>query len=425
MKNIRMTGSLIAGILLLMLLCLAPDPASAQSNNNNGSRPALTVRRDRQSTSSKSRKKTATPAAEKKAADTKAATPAAAKTTPQIPARTNASAAAKTNSTAAARPSFTPRARAAAAKTQQVSEDRAKIDFPTAPDMPKDVSWRRDIYRTIDLTKDANAPLYYPLEQEGDQINLFTYIFRLILRGQVKAYSYTLSGNEKFDEANIVKPKELLDRYHIYYETKDGRTHINDTDIPAAEVTEYFVKESSYFDQHTATYHTRVTALCPVLKRADDFGGADAKYPMFWVKYSDLAPYLTKLPLTGSNYNNASTMSADDYFTMNRYQGKIYKTNNLQGRVLANYCPTDSAMAREQKKIEKQLTDFEQHIWGKDSADSAKIKKDTVAAAPKKSRRTLSSRRSKSSDSSASRSKGSSKSSSTGAARVTVRRQRH
>ena len=68
--------------------------------------------------------------------------------------------------------------------------------------------------------------------------------------------------------------------------------HINDSDIPAAEVLEYFLKESSYFDQHTATYHTKVTALCPVLKRADDFGGADAKYPMFWVKYDDIASFL-------------------------------------------------------------------------------------------------------------------------------------
>ena len=34
---------------------------------------------------------------------------------------------------------------------------RAQISFPTAVDMPEDVVWRRDIYREIDLTKDANA----------------------------------------------------------------------------------------------------------------------------------------------------------------------------------------------------------------------------------------------------------------------------
>ena len=56
---------------------------------------------------------------------------------------------------------------------------RAQISFPTAVDMPEDVVWRRDIYREIDLTKDANAGLYYPVQPEGKQMNLFTYIFKL------------------------------------------------------------------------------------------------------------------------------------------------------------------------------------------------------------------------------------------------------
>ena len=118
-------------------------------------------------------------------------------------------------------------------------------------------------------------------------------------------------------------------------------------------------------------------------------------------------------------------MSADDYFAMNRYQGKIYKTNNLQGKVLANYCTADSALTKEQKKIEKQLTDFEQHIWGNDSTDSTKIKKDTVVAKKEKRSRTLSSRRSGNTSSVKEKKTKGSNSSSSGSARVSVRRQRH
>ena len=416
MRNIK-TKYLLPALMAVMAM-LTTIPAEAQSNTGGEGRPSLSVRRQRQSAFT-SRKPQA-----KRAAGTKST---AKKTTAAKPAATpiKAAAADTANTPSPSRPRFVPRRLQNAATATKISDDRAQSDFPTAPDMPKDVSWRRDRYRTLDLTQDTNATLYYPLEQQGDQINLFTYILKLILRGQVKAYDYSLNGNENFDAKNQVKPKDILDRYHIYYETKDGRMHINDNDIPAAEVLEYFIKESSYFDQHTATYHTKVIALCPVLKRADDFGGADAKYPMFWVKYDDIAPYLAKLPLTGSNYNNASTMSADDYFAMNRYQGKIYKTNNLQGKVLANYCTTDSALAKEQKKIEKQLTDFERHIWGNDSTDSAKIKKDTIVGKKERRRRTLSSRRSRNSTSvKEKRTKGSS-SSSSGSPRVSVRRQRH
>ena len=63
-----------------------------------------------------------------------------------------------------------------------------------------------------------------------------------------------------------------------------------------------------------------------------------------------------------SNVNNAAVMSAEDYFTKNLYQGKIYKTNNMQGNTLAQYCPSDSAMAKEQKRIEAELAAFEKNI---------------------------------------------------------------
>lgn len=319
--------------------------------------------------------------------------------------------------------------RAGEQKQQAVSEsERAALEFPVQAEMPADVVWRRDIYRSLDLMNDRNACLYYPLEQKGDQINLFTYLFKLVLRGKIPAYDYRLDGDENFDAANRVKGKDILDRYHIFYELKDGRMRINDSDLPAAEVTMYYIKESSYYDQRTATYRTQVVALCPVMKRADEFGGTATPYPMFWIKYDDAAPYLAKLPLSGSNLNNAATMSADDYFTMNRYEGKIYKTNNLQGRVLANYATTDSAMTREQNRIEAQLASFERHIWGNDSVSAPKPAADSsaVATTAKKparaaERRTGSRRRA----STTAKKERTSRSSGGGAPRVSVRRERH
>ena len=241
-------------------------------------------------------------------------------------------------------------------------------EFPVAQDMPTDAAWRRDIYRTLDLNKDANATLYYPTTPQGDRMNLFTYLFKLILRGQVKAYEYTLDGNEHFDAAHQIKARKIMDTYEIYYEVNDGKLKVNDADLPSDAVKFYFIKESAYYDQHTASFRTKVTALCPVLQRGDsDFGGAELRNPMFWVDYEEAAPYLSKLQLMGSNLNNAAMVSANDYFTLNRYEGEIYKTTNLQDRILANYCPDDSLMKKEQKRIEKELTDFRQHVWGHDS----------------------------------------------------------
>lgn len=159
--------------------------------------------------------------------------------------------------------------------------------------------------------------------------------------GGIAAYSYDVnSGNEKFEESLRLSPKKFLDDYHIFYEKTDRGVHIDDSDIPSAEVKAYYVKESSYYDQNTSSFHRQVTALCPVMFRDDDFGDGATKYPLFWVKFSDLAPFLAKQMVMTSNVNNAAMMSIADYFATNSYKGKIYKTNNMLGKTLARRLAT-------------------------------------------------------------------------------------
>lgn len=294
--------------------------------------------------------------------------------------------------------------------------------------MQEDVVWRRDIYRELKLTEDANAGLYYPVEPVGSQMNLFTYIFKLMMngpnRGGIAAYNYRMDGNEMFTDSARVKPLQFLDNYHIFYERTDHGIRLDNSDIPSGEVKGYYLKESAYYDQGTSTFHRKVVALCPIMYREDDFGDGEVKYPLFWVRYDDLAPFLSKQIIMTSNLNNAATMSVDDYFTMNLYQGKIYKTTNMLGKTLAQYCPTDSAMAAEQKKIERELTDFEKTIYGdparRDSLDSIAASKEAEKA-PKKMGR---SRRSASAGS-LRRTRRPASNSSSGPAPVTVRRERH
>ena len=80
---------------------------------------------------------------------------------------------------------------------------RAKIGFPTTATMSEDVVWRRDIYREMNLEDDANAGLYYPVEPVGTQMNLFTYLFKLLMTGNIKAYEYRLDGNESFEDSAL------------------------------------------------------------------------------------------------------------------------------------------------------------------------------------------------------------------------------
>ena len=315
--------------------------------------------------------------------------------------------------------------------------DRASLMFPTAVDVPEDPSWRRDIYRSIDLTKDENAALYYPVEPQGGQMNLFTLLFKLLNTGKIPAYEYQLDGIENFQQSNRMHFKDMLDRQKILYEVDGNSIKVNQADIPSAEVLSYYVKESSYYDQNTATYHSRIVALCPVLHRApEEF------YVRSYVSedgeeedVQDVKNYLSGQDVMTSNINNAARMSMDDFFSTNHYKGDIYMTTNMQNKSLQELCATDSLLKKEQTRIEKQMTDFEEHIWSTPVDSVEQARRDSIAALNLKGKKAkkaaeASSSAARSSRRAASSSKkeksgGSSSGGGNGAPRVSVRRQRH
>ena len=275
-------------------------------------------------------------------------------------------------------------AQAAAEKspTAVTLTERARSQYTAQTSMPTELTWRRDIYCELDLKKEKNAALYYPEDPLGDRVNFFTLVLNLILDGKIKAYEYRFDGNELFTPDNVLDIESMCDRFYIDY-TKDenGKYKI---DIPSREIGKYYIKESNYLDQ-LSNYQTKVTAICPVLMRGD-FGEKPTAYPMFWLNYDEISPYLGQTQVMTSSYNNTSNMSLDDYFVLRQYEGEIYKTSNLRNLPLSAYCETDSALQAERARIEKQLTDFQNGLWSqaeeketKDEISGGKKNKETAA----------------------------------------------
>ena len=246
--------------------------------------------------------------------------------------------------------------------------ERARSQYTAQTAMPTEVQWRRDIYRELDLKKEKNAALYYPEQPLGDRVNFFTLVLNLILDGKIKAYEYRLDGNELFTPDNELDIENMLDKFYIYYTKEGDKYKIEPTDIPSP--AKYYIKESNYLDQ-LSNFQTRVTAVCPVLMQSD-FGDKPTAYPMFWLNYDEISPYLGQTQVMTSSYNNTSNMSLDDYFVMRQYDGDIYKTSNLRNVPLSEYCETDEELQAERARIEKQLKDFQNGLWSE-----ADLKEDT------------------------------------------------
>ena len=237
--------------------------------------------------------------------------------------------------------------------------ERARSQYTAQTAMPTDLTWRRDIYRELDLQKEKNAALYYPEEPLGDRVNFFTLILSLIQDGKIKAYEYRLDGNELFTPDNEIDLESILDKFYIDYKKDEKGKYI--IDIPSSDIGKYYIKESHYLDK-LSNYQIKVTAICPVLMEGG-FGDKPTAYPMFWLNYDEISPYLGQTQVMTSSYNNTSNMTLDDYFVMRQYDGDIYKTSNLRNVPLSDYCETDSALQAERARIEKQLRDFQNGLW--------------------------------------------------------------
>lgn len=251
-----------------------------------------------------------------------------------------------------------------------------------------EMQWMRVMYRELDLTKDENGALYYPDEPVDGQDNLFRIIMRHLADGSLTAYEY-LDGREVFTDQYKVKTGDVLERFHILNTPAKGSTEknprytIEDADVPASEVLSYYIIERWEFDRRTNRMRTVVEAVCPVLHRSGDFGGEAIRYPMFWVRYADLRPWLTTQTIFTDDDNNLATATYDDFFNLGLYKGDIYKTRNLKNRSLMQLHPDPDELAHARDSIQRRLDEFENKLWVP-SLDELQARREAAAEAAAK-----------------------------------------
>lgn len=249
-----------------------------------------------------------------------------------------------------------------------------------------DRQWMRVIYRNIDLDKDKNAPLYFPEEPVDGQENLFRIILKQLADGRVPAYEY-LDGREIFTDQYRVKMRDVFDRFSIPFSDAKGSTEknpkftVDENDVPTNEVLSYFVLERWEFDTRRNSLRPVVEAICPVLHRSGDFGGEALKYPMFWVRFSDIRPYLAAQTIFVDDDNNLPTCTYDDFFTLNMYDGEIYKTRNLKNRSMVQMYSDPDDLKRAQDSIQARLDHFEDKLWvpSREEVLAARAKREAAA----------------------------------------------
>jgi gliding motility associated protien GldN len=227
------------------------------------------------------------------------------------------------------------------------------------------VTWKREIYRFLDMNKSKNAVLYYPVKPTAGRMNFFNLIFRHVLNGDIPVYEYQLDGSEHFaDEYRMKIDSSFFLKFDIPFEVKAGKYVVNQIDIPAEEIRGYYLKETWFFDKNNSVLGIKTDAVCPVMmyQKDDDYGLS--RVPLFWLPYESIKPYASQMPIMVSSLNNASTQTINDFFVKHNFDGEIYKTADLTNQTLIEqFRDQPDSLKKEQKKIEAQLKQFDNNLW--------------------------------------------------------------
>lgn len=244
--------------------------------------------------------------------------------------------------------------------------DRMQDFFENDKTHDADLAYMRELYRSLDVRNVAeNTPLYFPEDVVDGQKNLFRIIFDLVVNGKIPAYEY-LDGREVFTDQYKVKVGEMLDRFGLNYQSQGNGDRavytIEEADVPTGQVLKYYIIEKWEFDRRSNRMKTNVKAICPVLTRLNDNGGQD-NYPMFWIQFDQLRPYLAQQYVFLTDDNNLPQYSLDDYFNLGMYKGEIYKTKNLRNLSMAQMYPEEEDRQRAQDSIDKRVREFGKDLW--------------------------------------------------------------
>lgn len=251
-------------------------------------------------------------------------------------------------------------------KTPALTE-RAKLKNMDNSRVPVQAVWLREMYRIIDLNKDNNAALKYPVQPIGDRVNLFTLVFKLLSEKKIDAYAYT-DNTEVFTDAGKIPFEEVLKSNQIPYMAEGSGENIkyiiDEIDVPSEDVSQYLIKEGWFFDQATGSFNNRITAICPIIVRLDYSDNTFHRSPVCWVLYENIRPYLSREMIMTSDLNNALTYTMDDFFTKKMYSGDIIKTVNLKNQSLQEQVGSDpDVLKHAQDSIESQLKFFRKQLW--------------------------------------------------------------
>ena len=260
-------------------------------------------------------------------------------------------------------------------EAQKALDNDAPLEYGYVDD--RDILWSKTIWETIDLDERVNFPLYYPIDTidiGADRRSLYDVLIKNIKNGKLEDVYVDSYFTEKRKFSDLAATLRKVDTTDMGYEQINaGETlspeFINQRDLTAADIEEYRIKGIWYFDKRQGELKYRLLGIAPVapdVNFIDDesMDPADAKVELFWVWYPGARQILHDAKVF-NQLNSAQPITFDMLLNARRFNGVIYREDNVHGDRKVNDYIADNALFQllEAKRIKEAIRDREQDMW--------------------------------------------------------------
>ncbi|CAM3453443.1 Gliding motility protein GldN [Flavobacterium longum] len=245
----------------------------------------------------------------------------------------------------------------------------------------RDVLMGKTIWELIDLDERINFPLYYPIDTANigkDRRSLFNVLLNGIKTGKITE----VYGDDYFNTKKTLKDMSTSFTYidttdagrdeinNYYQDYMSGRKvldpqFINKTDLTAQDISGYKIKGYWYFDKRQGEMKYRLLGICPVSPEARDIGKDNPDViELFWIYFPSIRDVLHEAHAFNDK-NSAAPITFDHLLNSRRFNGVIYKEENVYGdRQIADYEKDNAQMQLlESERVKEKIRNFEQDMW--------------------------------------------------------------
>ncbi|MBD1262327.1 gliding motility protein GldN [Maribacter polysiphoniae] len=260
-------------------------------------------------------------------------------------------------------------------EAQKALDNDAPLEYGYVDD--RDILWSKTVWETIDLDERVNFPLYYPIDTidiGSDRRSLYDVLIKNIKNGNLEDVYVDSYFTEKRKFSDLAATLRKVDTTDMGYEQINAGEElspefINQRDLTAADIEEYRIKGMWYFDKRQGELKYRLLGIAPVapdVNFIDDetMDPSDAKVELFWVWYPSARHILHEAKVFNQR-NSAQPITYDMLLNARRFNGVIYREDNVHGDRKVNDYIADNALFQllEAKRIKEAIRDREQDMW--------------------------------------------------------------